>query len=121
MNIRTIEWRSNAIRIIDQTKLPTKLEYLIIREVKALWQAIKLLKVRGAPALGAAAALGVYIGIKGSKAKSFAQFKKELDAGSSARAQLRCATPMPLSAKSRKLFLPRQGRLSKRTAPCVGA
>jgi methylthioribose-1-phosphate isomerase len=78
MNIRTIEWEKGAIKIIDQTKLPAKLEYIYIKDLKTLWQAIKELKVRGAPALGAAAALGVYLGIKDSKAKNFSQFKNEL-------------------------------------------
>lgn len=78
MNLRTIQWRDNAIRIIDQTKLPDKLVYSEIRSVKALWQAIKELKVRGAPALGAAAGLGIWLGIKNSKAKSFPEFNREL-------------------------------------------
>ncbi len=79
MNIRTIEWKNNAIKIIDQTKLPGKLEYLYIKDLKTLWQAIKELKVRGAPALGAAAALGVYLGIKDLRAKNFFEFRRELD------------------------------------------
>ena len=79
MNIRTIAWINNKIKIIDQTKLPHKLEYIYIDNLKDLWQAIKLMKVRGAPVLGAAAGLGVYLGIRGSKANNFAQFSKELD------------------------------------------
>ncbi len=79
MDIRTIEWRKNAVKIIDQTKLPAKLKYLYIRDLKTLWQAIKELKVRGAPALGAAAALGVYLGVKDLKVEAYAEFKKELD------------------------------------------
>lgn len=79
MDIRTIEWKKNKIKIIDQTKLPAKLEYLYIGNLKDLWQAIKVLKVRGAPALGAAAGLGVYLGIKGSKAGDFTGFMNEMD------------------------------------------
>ncbi len=79
MDIRTIEWKGNAIRIIDQTKLPGRLVYLKIRDLKTLWQAIKELKVRGAPALGAAAALGVYLGVKDSRAENFREFFRELD------------------------------------------
>ncbi len=79
MNLTTIEWRDNAIRIIDQTRLPQKLVYLKIKHIKQLSQAIKLLQVRGAPALGAASSLGVYLGIKDSRAKNFAQFKNELE------------------------------------------
>lgn len=79
MPLRTIEWKGQAIKIIDQTKLPLKLEYIYVRDLKTLWQAIKALKVRGAPALGAAAGLGAYLGIKNSKAKSFGEFTRELD------------------------------------------
>lgn len=79
MDIRTIEWRNNKIRIIDQTLLPNKLKYVYINDLKSLWQAIKVMKVRGAPALGAAAGLGVYLGVKNLKAGNFAQFNKELD------------------------------------------
>ncbi len=79
MDIKTIEWRNGRIKLIDQTKLPGKLEYLYVSDIKILWQAIKVLRVRGAPALGAAAALGIYIGIKDSRARDFAQFSRELD------------------------------------------
>lgn len=78
MRIRTLEWKQNAITIIDQTQLPRRLVYLHIRDIKTLRQAIRALQVRGAPALGAAGALGVYLGIKDSHAKSFAQFLVEL-------------------------------------------
>lgn len=71
MKITTIEWKNNKIRLIDQTKLPHKLEYLDIDKLEDLWKAIKLLKVRGAPALGAAAALGVYLGVKDAGSKDF--------------------------------------------------
>lgn len=79
MNLQTIDWKNNQIKIIDQTKLPLKLEYLYIKNLKTLWQAIKELKVRGAPALGAAAGLGVYLGIKDSKAKSYAGLMREIE------------------------------------------
>ena len=79
MGLKTIEWKRNSIKIIDQTKLPVKLEYLYIQDLKTLWKAIRQLKVRGAPALGAAAALGVYLGIKDSRATDFDSFFRELD------------------------------------------
>ncbi len=78
-DIKTIEWKNNAIKLIDQTKLPERFVYLYVKDLKALWQAIKELKVRGAPALGAAAGLGVYLGIKGSHAANFFEFKADLD------------------------------------------
>ncbi len=79
MAIKTIQWLNNAIKIIDQTRLPGKLEYIYIKDLKCLFSAIRELKVRGAPALGAAAGLGVYLGIKDLKTRNYLEFKKELD------------------------------------------
>jgi methylthioribose-1-phosphate isomerase len=81
MEIRTIEWQeqSNRVKIIDQTKLPAKLEYIYIKDLKVLWQAIRTMQVRGAPVLGAAAGLGVYLGIKDLKGENFIQFEKEFN------------------------------------------
>lgn len=79
MGIRTIDWVNNAIKIIDQTELPIRLKYIYIKDLKMLWNAIKELKIRGAPALGAAASLGIYLGVKNSKAKNFNKFIKELN------------------------------------------
>ena len=74
----TIEWKNNAIRIIDQTKLPRKLVYINCHDIKTLWKAIKTLQVRGAPCLGIAAGFGAVLGIKDSKAKNFTRFYAEL-------------------------------------------
>ncbi len=78
MELRTIEWKNNSIKIIDQTKLPGEFKYVYIKDLNSLFRAIKELKVRGAPALGAAAALGVYLGIKNSKAGNFSEFSQDL-------------------------------------------
>ena len=51
----------SAVRIIDQTRLPGELVYLDLRERDELYEAIKLLRVRGAPAIGIFAAYGVYV------------------------------------------------------------
>lgn len=79
MNICTICWEKDSIKIIDQTKLPAKLEYLYISDLRILWRAIKELKVRGAPALGAASALGIYLAVKDSKARDFKSFMRQLE------------------------------------------
>lgn len=55
---------NNALVIIDQTKLPGKTEILSLTKIKDIWDAIYLLKVRGAPAIGVAAAIGVYLAAK---------------------------------------------------------
>jgi methylthioribose-1-phosphate isomerase len=79
MQIRTIDWLDNKIKIINQTKLPLRLEYIYLEDLKSLHKAIKTMQIRGAPALGAAAALGVYLGIKDSKAGNFSEFSRELN------------------------------------------
>ncbi|MFP4472874.1 MAG: S-methyl-5-thioribose-1-phosphate isomerase [Candidatus Omnitrophota bacterium] len=79
MPIKTIQWKANAVRIIDQTRLPLKCVYLDCRTVKSLWQAIRTLKVRGAPALGAAAALGVHLGVGDLKTSSRPVFIRRLN------------------------------------------
>ena len=76
--MKTIEWRRNKVKIIDQSKLPSKLAYLNLSNVRQLWRAIRRLKVRGAPAIGIAAALGVALAMRSSRATTFTQFKKEL-------------------------------------------
>lgn len=74
----TIEWKNAVVRIIDQRKLPSRLVFINCRGVKALWHAIKTLKLRGAPALGIAGGFGVILGIKDSKAKTFREFFNQL-------------------------------------------
>jgi methylthioribose-1-phosphate isomerase len=78
LKMQTIAWRNNRIRIIDQTRLPHKLVYLDLNNVEQLWRAIRELKIRGAPAIGIAAAFGVVLGMRNSQAKTFTQFKQEL-------------------------------------------
>jgi methylthioribose-1-phosphate isomerase len=79
MNIRTIDWKNNEVRIIDQTKLPQRLVYVYIDKPSDLWQAIKTMQVRGAPALGAAAALGLYLGVRGYPANDWSGFSRRLN------------------------------------------
>ncbi len=78
MTLETIRWQNGYIKLIDQTKLPEKLVFLKCRDIKSLHDAIKMLKVRGAPAIGIAAALGVYLGIKNFKG-GIAGFEKQLN------------------------------------------
>ncbi|MDP2929667.1 MAG: S-methyl-5-thioribose-1-phosphate isomerase [Candidatus Omnitrophota bacterium] len=78
MPVETICWKDGKIKFIDQTLLPHKLKYVFTDDIRRLWQAIKRLEIRGAPAIGIAGALGVVIGIKNSKAETFDGFLKEL-------------------------------------------
>lgn len=70
--IRTIDWTSDSpgkllpgsVIMVDQVRLPGELVYLRTRSVEEIWQAIKTLQVRGAPAIGIAAAMGVATAIQ---------------------------------------------------------
>lgn len=75
--IDTIRYEKGSIYIIDQTKLPTELVVIEIDNVKECWDAIKELKVRGAPAIGIAAAYGVVVGVKDIDENNFENFYKE--------------------------------------------
>ena len=59
----TIEWVDGRVRLIDQTLLPNEFKQIYCDDVGAVWEAIKMLRVRGAPAIGVAAALGTVLGI----------------------------------------------------------
>lgn len=81
--IRPVEWKTDYVRILDQTALPEHEYYLEVRTAEAMWEAIKKLKVRGAPAIGIAAAYGVCIEMKkyitGSKEKYLLHLEQTID------------------------------------------
>ncbi len=89
MAIETIKWVKQSVRIIDQTQLPHRLEYINCRDVNTLCRAIRRLSVRGAPALGVAAGFGVLLGIRtfqGKDRKKFLRhFKQVCDTIGSSR------------------------------------
>src|SRR5437588_10890174 len=76
--LQTVSWTGSACRLLDQTKLPTETAYVDITDEKQMWDAIKRLVVRGAPAIGVAAAFGVYLGIKDFDDRGQDAFKKRL-------------------------------------------
>src|SRR5213592_1131719 len=66
LSFQTIEWigaSDGYLRLLDQTRLPGETVYLQCRTAEDVWQAIKRLSVRGAPAIGVAAAYGVCVGV----------------------------------------------------------
>ncbi|MCJ7507503.1 MAG: S-methyl-5-thioribose-1-phosphate isomerase [candidate division Zixibacteria bacterium] len=79
MNFKTLDWKNNKLILLDQTKLPLKEVYLKLDNHKKVAQAIKNLKVRGAPAIGVAAAYGVVLGMKNRKYKSIQEYKTRLE------------------------------------------
>jgi len=56
-----LDEEKKALKIIDQTKLPGTVEILYLTKQEDIFEAIYLLRVRGAPAIGVAAAIGVYL------------------------------------------------------------
>lgn len=75
----SIKWGEDDLIILDQTKLPEKTEFITLKTVEEVWDAIKKLKVRGAPAIGIAAAYGLYVSIRDLKAECFEEFYKEFE------------------------------------------
>ncbi len=72
-----IDLEKKELVIIDQTKLPGRTELIRLKTAKEIWEAIYLLKVRGAPAIGVAAAFGIYILAAQIEAEDFAHFYQE--------------------------------------------
>lgn len=76
--MKTIEWKNGKVVLIDQTKLPLKEEYIVTDDYKRVAEAIKILSVRGAPAIGVAAAYAVALAAMKSEAKNTGDFLEEL-------------------------------------------
>ncbi len=77
--IHTLEWTEQGVRFIDQTKLPTEETYVTCKTYGQVADAIRTMIVRGAPAIGVAAAMGIALGVRDSKAESVGELKRELD------------------------------------------
>ena len=78
MAVSTIEWVDGRIRMIDQTLLPNEFKQIYCDDLPSVWEAIKSLRVRGAPAIGIAGALGAVLGIWNSTEKTYDAFATEL-------------------------------------------
>jgi methylthioribose-1-phosphate isomerase len=77
--IQTLEWTPSGVVFIDQTKLPTEEVYVTCTTHQQVADVIRNMVVRGAPAIGVAAAMGIALGVKNSRAENSADLKKELD------------------------------------------
>ncbi|MGA2388581.1 MAG: S-methyl-5-thioribose-1-phosphate isomerase [Candidatus Sulfotelmatobacter sp.] len=77
--IQTLEWTDQGVRFIDQTKLPTEEVYVTCTTHEQVADVIRTMVVRGAPAIGVSAAMGIALGVKNSKAETVADLKRELD------------------------------------------
>src|ERR1700674_1068015 len=77
--IQTLEWTNAGVVFIDQTKLPTEEVYVTCTTHQQVADVIRNMVVRGAPAIGVAAAMGIALGVKNSKAENAADLKKDFD------------------------------------------
>ncbi len=77
--IKTVEWTDEGVRMIDQRVLPTEENYLILRSYDEVAEAIKKMVVRGAPAIGVSAAMGLALGAKQSVGTSVADLEYDFD------------------------------------------
>ncbi len=76
--VRAIEWIDDRVRILDQSRLPHEVSYIDCSHHGMVVDAIKTLKIRGAPAIGIAAAMGIALSARGLKADSFEGFMDAL-------------------------------------------
>ncbi len=69
MAVRTIEWRNGSVVMIDQRLLPTREVYRVYRDHREVARAIKDMVIRGAPAIGVAAAMGIALGMRTARGR----------------------------------------------------
>jgi len=74
--IPTIEWKGKHIRMIDQRKLPGRVQWVVCKNDKDVVRAIRSMVIRGAPAIGVAAAMGLALGSEAVKATTYDAFER---------------------------------------------
>jgi len=77
--IPTVEWREGTVRLLDQSRLPEQVEVLVCRDYQTVARAIRELRVRGAPAIGVTAALGVALGAQSLTEVRYEEFAKAVN------------------------------------------
>ena len=77
--IKTVVWEKDRVILIDQTRLPVEQIYIICEDYGSVAAAIKTMVVRGAPAIGVAAAMGIALGALHSTADTYDGFKEQFD------------------------------------------
>src|SRR5690242_18239994 len=78
-SFQTLEWTDDGVRFIDQTKLLTEEVYVTCKSYQEVAAVIRNMVVRGAPAIGVAAGMGIALGLKNSKAESVGDLKRDFD------------------------------------------
>jgi methylthioribose-1-phosphate isomerase len=75
--VEPIRWTSDGVVLLDQRKLPSEVIHHTYTDYRELAAAIKNMVIRGAPAIGVTAAMGIALGIQNSKAKSLEELRAE--------------------------------------------
>jgi methylthioribose-1-phosphate isomerase len=79
MKFKTIEWKGDRVRILDQRRLPQEVRYVDCRDASSVAQAIRTMTIRGAPAIGVAAAMGIALAAKRTLSHQPESFLKSLE------------------------------------------
>jgi len=77
--VKTIEYINGVVRMIDQTRLPNEKTFVDCRTIEQVGDAIRNMIIRGAPAIGVAAAMGISLGAESIKAETFDDFYTQLE------------------------------------------
>ncbi len=72
--VPTVEWKGGIVRLLDQSRLPTEIEFLDCKDYREVADAIRHLKVRGAPAIGVTAAFGVALAAQSIVSSTYREF-----------------------------------------------
>lgn len=77
--IKTVEWLGDGVRMIDQLRLPNEEVYPVFKTYEEVADSIRRMVVRGAPAIGVTAAMGIALGAKSLRSKSASEFKQSFE------------------------------------------
>ena len=77
--VSAIEWKNNKVVMLDQSRLPSEVKFIECTDYRLVAEGIKKLRIRGAPAIGIAAAMGIALGAQDIEADSFDEFMERLD------------------------------------------
>jgi len=79
MKFKTIEWKGDHVRLLDQRKLPLRVRYLDCRDASSIARAIQNMAIRGAPAIGVAAAMGIALAAKKIPSQRTEIFRRRIE------------------------------------------
>jgi methylthioribose-1-phosphate isomerase len=116
---KTIEWTEQGVRMIDQTRLPAEEIYRTYTDYREVAEAIRSMVIRGAPAIGVAAAMGVALGIKHSAAKNAPELRADFNkiAETLSKARPTAVNPVWAVERMRRVF---ENSMSRRPAAAPG-